>query len=359
MIRWIGLSWTASLSLGLVVMQNRKAVKSICILLMMALNISLIQNATAERTGDFTELKILKGIFEQDENQLDLAKIKLSIDKLIDPDIDIELESHRIDQMVADIRSMLQKDAKAMDKMLAIKKYIYTPGTWNNHKAYQYDFSDPLGTKIANKLLPNYMKNKKGNCITMPILFIILGDKLGIDVKASIAPLHVLVKFTDSDGKTYNLETTSGANFARDVWYRKQMPMTDQAIKNGIYLHPLTKKETAAVMITVLAEHYFKEKEYEKSVAISDLSLKFYPNYVNAMLRNGSSFSRLLEKHFISEYPDPNDIPQNQRKLFHFLSAGNRYWFSKAEELGWREPKRDYEEKYLEAVSRDSIKGGI
>jgi len=98
-------------------------------------------------------------------------------------------------------------------------------------------------------------------------------------------------------------------------------------------------------MITVLAEHYFKEQEYKKAWAISDLSLKYYPKYVNAMLRNGSAFYRMLETNFIWKYPNPNDIPRNQRELFHFLSNGNRYWFAKAEELGWREPNRNQEDK--------------
>lgn len=133
--------------------------------------------------------------------------------------------------------------------------------------------------------------------------------------------------------------------------------MTDQAIDNGIYLKPLSRKETVAVMITVLAEHYMQEKKYKKAWAISDLSLKYYPKYVNAMLRNGSAFFCMLQEYFVKKYPDQNDIPQNQREAFHFLSKGNRYWFSKAEALGWREPNRSYEEKYLKAVKRDSVKG--
>lgn len=48
----------------------------------------------------------------------------------------------------------------------------------------------------------------------MPFLFIILGDRLGINVTASVAPLHVFVKFTDENGVIHNLETTSGTNFA-------------------------------------------------------------------------------------------------------------------------------------------------
>ena len=31
----------------------------------------------------------------------------------------------------------------------------------------------------------------------------------------------------------------------------------------------------------------------------------------------------------------------------------------KAESLGWREPPKDQEEKYLKTVKRDSMKGGM
>lgn len=328
--------------------------KLIPILLVSLLNIVIIQNVFAEITGDFVELNALRTILEKDEEQLDLAEVKFSIDKLIVSSIDVKSELTKIDKMVADIQSMLLPESSAMEKMLAVKKYIYTPGEWNNYKAYQYDFDDPLGTKITNKLLSNYIKNKKGNCVTMPFLFIILGDRLGINVTASIAPLHVLVMFTDTDGKRYNLETTSGAGFTRDTWYRKQMPMTEKAIENGIYLQPLTKKETVAVMMTILAEYFFQEEEYKKSVAISDLTLKYYPKYVNSMLRNGSAFYRLLQESFVKKYPNSNNIPKEQRELFHFLSKGNRYWFAKAEELGWQEPKPDFNAEYLQKVRHDA-----
>ncbi|MCP4490946.1 MAG: hypothetical protein GY820_27070 [Gammaproteobacteria bacterium] len=333
--------------------------KRITIMLLLILNTLFLFEAHAENNGDFTELRLLRQILERDESQLDLARVKLTIDKLIDPSINVEAELSKLNQIVANIKSMLPSEASAMDTMFAVKKYLYTSGSWNEYQAYEYDFNDPLGTNISNKLLSNYMRNKKGNCITMPFLFIIIGDKIGIDVTASIAPLHVLVKFTDSEGKTHNLETTSGANFARDAWYHEQMPMTDQAIENGIYLQPLSRKETVAVMITVLAEYYMQEKEYKKAWAISDLSLKYYPKYVNAMLRNGSAFYRMAQEYFISKYPNPNDIPQNQKETFNFLSKGNRYWFAKAEKLGWREPSRDYEEKYLKTIKRDSLKGGL
>lgn len=334
----------------------RILLKSLLILLFITVS---THNGYAEKNDRFDELNTLQKLFEQDEKQLDLARVKLTIDKLIDPSINIESELRNIKKMAASIQSMIPVGANAMSKMLILKEYIYTPGTWNNYQAFHYDFDDPLGTKITNKLLPNYIKSRKGNCVSMPFLFIVLGDQLGLDVTASVTPLHVLVKFTDSDEKTYNLEATSGAGFSRDSWYRKQTPMTDQAIENGVYLKRLNRKETIAVMITTYAEYLFQKKEYKKAVAVSSLSLKYYPQYTAAMLRIGTSYYQLLQKHFVSKYPNPNDIPLNQREFFHFLSNGNHYWFARAESLGWREPDRNQEEKYLEIVKRNSKNGGM
>ena len=195
------------------------------------------QDVRSSRIFDFEKARQAIALLEQPEAEIDLARAKLAIDKMVDPTIDADAALGLLDDMIDTIQSMVGPNPSSQAKVHAIRKYLYTNGQWNHGEAYQYDFDDPLGTKIANKMLPNYMASKKGNCITMPFLFIILGDRLGINVAASTAPLHVLVKYTDdATGRTYNLEATSGANPACDSWYRQQMPMTDQAIANGIYL---------------------------------------------------------------------------------------------------------------------------
>ena len=303
----------------------------------------------------FSEAERISDLLDQAEDQIDFARTKLTIDKIIDPTIDIEGTLKQIHRMVEHIRTMLGSNPTSKDKVLAIKKYLYEVGPWNDSRPYRYDFDDPLGTKISNKLLSNYMASRKGNCVSMPFLFIILGQKLGIDVTASTAPLHVLVKYTDTEtGITVNLETTSGANPTRDEWYRKQMPMTDEAIANGLYLQKLSKKETAVVMATILAEYYFERHELEKTIIISDIQLAHYPKYDVAMLTKGSSFYLLLEREFVKKYPNPNMIPINERARLKYLSDSNRFWFEKAESLGWREPRKDHEADYLRTVEKDA-----
>jgi len=316
-----------------------------------------VNPTTVFDSSNFRYAQALKAILEQPEEAIDFAKAKLSIDKLVDPSIDVKTNLKKIDTIVKTIKTLLPAGATSKDKVLAVRKYLYETGSWNNYQPYQYDFDDPKGAKIINKLLPTYLTTKKGNCISMPLLFIVLGQRLGIDVTASTAPLHVLVKYTDSGtGQSINLETTSGANPSRDVWYQQTMHITDQALANKIYLQKLSKRESVAVMATVLAEDYHDKQEYEKAMMVSDVVLKYYKNAVASMLMKGELFYRLLVKHYLSKYPAPYLIPVDERPYFEFLDINNRYWFEKAEALGWREPSPDDEKNYLDTVRQDAEK---
>ena len=304
------------------------------------------------KSVDLESAKRLRTILQQPEQEIDLARTKLIGDQQIDPTIDVDAGLKKIDAMATEIKAMPGFGPSSTAKLLILKRYLYEPGEWNNRQPYQYDLDDPLGTKISNKLLPTYLTSKKGNCVSMPLLFIILGQRLGLDVTAATAPLHVLVKFKDETGTTYNLETTSGANPARDVWYREQMPMTDEAIANGVYLQPLTRKETVALMATTLAEHYAEQQQFEKAITLSNLILEYYPKNVEAMVRKASACYRLLEKYYFSKYRSPNDIPDRAKGHFEYLSRNNFQGFAKAEALGWREPSKEEDEKYLQRIKQ-------
>ncbi len=272
--------------------------------------------------------------------QTDLARIKFTIDKIIDPAIDIEASIQQIDGMVRTINKMAGISATSFQKMQAVRKFIYQAGDWNNHRPFHYDHTDPLGLKISNKLMTNFISHRAGNCITMPFLFILLADKMGLDVTASLAPLHVFAKFTDdATGTTFNVETTSGANPARDIWYRQNMPMTETALRNGVYMQPLTRKETIVVMATVLVEHYLDQKQYNKVIEMAELLLLHYPKYAYLYTKIGTAYHGMLNVNFYQKYPRLKDIPKQQRQVYQFWSEQNHMAFDKAEAMGWQPAK--------------------
>lgn len=140
-------------------------------------------------------VQTVRAVLATPDNKIDFAKAKFTFDKLVDPKVDINAHLKEIDRIVAAVQVMAGPHATSRQKLIAIRKYIYEGGGWNGHKPYQYDLTDPLGKKLTNKLLSTYLFTRRGNCISMPVLFVILADRLGLRVTLSLAPFHVFVKY--------------------------------------------------------------------------------------------------------------------------------------------------------------------
>ncbi len=294
----------------------------------------------------------VRALLNTQPEKIDLARVKLTIDKLIDSSVSVESTLQDLDAMIVTIKTLPEFSTSSASKLRALQRYIYERGEWNNQRPFEYDLDDPLGSKTSNKLLSSYLTSRKGNCVTMPLLFVILGQRLGVEVTASTAPKHILVKWKNEVGTWINLEATSGANPARDVWIRQQMPMTDEALANGVYLQPLTKTETAALIASTLAEYYFGQHEYEKAIAIADVTLTYYPKDVGMMVLKGAAFGRLNREQLPGTFPAVALVPRDKIDRVQYLAQNNQRWFAKAEALGWREETLDDKAEYFRNIDQ-------
>lgn len=285
------------------------------------------------------------------EDQLDLGKAKLAIDQLMDPKIDLAGALRQLDAMAAQARALAPPNASKRDTVVALQTYLYLPGSWNGNRPFQYDLEDPFGRNLRNKLLTTYLTTRRGNCVSMPLLFIILGQKLGLDVTAAEAPEHVLVKFRDEQGQLFNIEATSGG-FKSDASYRQDMPMTEQALASGVYLRRLSKRETVAVMAGTLLEYWGQQGQQERRIALADEVLAASPTSVMAMLQKGNAYYRMLRGDFLDKYPTMEAIPVNERARFQELGGNNHLWFNRAEALGWRMPTEAQNDAYQQTIQR-------
>ena len=57
--------------------------------------------------------------------------------------------------MANEAKNLTEKPYTDMNKVLAIKKVLYTPGAWNNFKPIEYDFDD-VKKNSSKKLLNQY-----------------------------------------------------------------------------------------------------------------------------------------------------------------------------------------------------------
>jgi hypothetical protein len=152
----------------------------------------------------------VKAILAQDMEAIDLARAKLELDRLVMPSVHVEVELAQIDAMAAALAATIPAGADSWGKAEVLRRYLYEAGPWNDNRPFSYDMADPYGKIPGNKLLADYLDDRQGNCVTMPILMIVLGQRIRLDITAASAPIHVLVKFRDDAGKLWNLGRFDG-----------------------------------------------------------------------------------------------------------------------------------------------------
>ncbi|KQU77218.1 MULTISPECIES: transglutaminase family protein [unclassified Rhizobacter] len=310
------------------------------------------QDAPLPKPVAFTaHLQSITAALEKPDEELDLGEFILTLQRMIDPSIDVPGNLKRLDRMATEINATLPLMANSRVKVEALRKYLYMAGPWNDNRPFRYDLEDPLGKNLRNKLLSSYLDSRKGNCVSMPSLFVVLGQRIGLDVTLATVPRHIFVKYRDEGGQLYNIEATSGGGFARDVWMRQLYVMTDLSLRTGIYMRPLSKKEAAVEMVDTLLEFYAANGVLQPRVDLALLLLAHAPKHVNGMLHLAAAYGWMAEVSYMLDYnsPDPR-MPLKERLKYRELSRQVMEWEQRARALGWRPMDPEAESTYLRRV---------
>ena len=297
------------------------------------------------------QLAEVRTLLQQAEGQIDFAKAKLTIDRLIDPTINVVETSQQIDVLADRIRTRFPPAASSQTKLELLVTSLSQPGTWNSGRPFRYDLNDPFGKAIQNKLLSTYLTTRQGNCVSMPILLVVLGQKLGLEMTLTTAPEHVLAKFRNDQGQWINIEATSFGT-KRDASYQQEMGITQKAMTNGIYLRPLSQRESVVVMLSTLMEFYGQQGNQQRRIEVADLALKVDPKSVVSMLQKGNAYYRLMQQRYMTKYQSRAQMTEAERQDFAMLEAGNARWFREAEMLGWTEPTARQNADYQQVIQR-------
>jgi len=243
-----------------------------------------------------------------------------------------------IARLVDAARQMAGPNPTDAYKLAAVRKAIYDSGPWNYNRAFSYDLTDPLGQNPESCRLSTYIKTRKGNCVSMPTLFLIVADRMGLNVHLAAAPLHLFIRYVNPAGVVSNLEPTSGGHAADDAQYRKAMPMTDRAVASGAYMRTLSKREGVAELATTVMDMLIGQHRFQKAVDVADAILAVNPRETYAMTKKGTAIAGMMQAEFVDKYPDPNRIPSSLRPRYRHLVELNEAAFKAAEALGWKEP---------------------
>jgi len=123
-----------------------------------------------------------------------------------------------------------------------------------------------------------------------------------------------------------------------------------RALLTGIYLRPLSRKESVGTMISTLEEFYGHQRSPEHQLGLTELALSNNPKDVTSLLMRGSAYYKLLQARYVTRYVRMDDIPADQRADYQMLSNNNLALFAKAERLGWHEESAEDKAQYLQQI---------
>jgi regulator of sirC expression with transglutaminase-like and TPR domain len=267
----------------------------------------------------------------------DLVDVKIAIDKLVDPSINVLVLRKQFDDYRAPLVTMLQAVIGDHEKLAVLRRFIYEPGPWNSYKVLAYDHDDPLAQILEHRFLGYTIDSRSGTCSTMPQLMMLLGKSIGLKMTLAFLPKHNFIKFTDDQNREWNLEATSGGGYTRESHYRKSTIISDRAVETGAYMRALSEEEAIASLAHFVGEWYLKRGRPEDAIAAYTVILRHSPKDVSAWVGRGSAHALILRREFLGKFSSMAEMtPQQQRDAIH-LSEMNKHDFDQAEALGWSE----------------------
>lgn len=252
---------------------------------------------------------------------------------------------------------------KALIKQRGLDKFK-TAGNWavftymmdslpiNNYKPCTYDFDDFMGDKDFSKMfVTKLMKTKSGNCHSLPTYYKILCEEIGAKAYLALAPNHLYIKHVDEKGQWTNLELTNGG-FPRDQWIIKEMAITVEAIKNGVYMTPLTEKESIAMTMFDLASAYKFQHGYDAFVLkVANTGLTYFPKCLPLLMTKANYYKTVGLAEIKKKNPNKDFLKSNYALYTKTLT--------KIDNLGYKDMPPELYAEWVKSVEKEKVKRGI
>lgn len=198
----------------------------------------------------------------------------------------------------------VEKDKPTVNKWASVFEVMHDTIPINIHDTiykyipFGYDFNDVFGHKSRENLfVSKLLTTRKGNCHSLPYLYKILCEELGVNANLALAPNHVYIKHKSIKEGWYNTELTSGI-FPFDAWIMASGFVHIDAIRNGIYMKALNNKESIALVLIDLADNYnakFPNNDGAFVLKCCETAILNYPNFATALILRAETHKKQMK----------------------------------------------------------------
>lgn len=268
-------------------------------------------------------------LISREDARIDLSRACLLIAQDAYPDLDVERYIGEIERMATRVRARLAPTAAGEDRVVALNQLLYEElGYWGNTE----DYYDP-----RNSYLNEVIDRRTGMPITMSILYMELGRRIGLPVEGVSFPGHFLVRVRLHGGMLVLDPFSGGAPQSEDELRSRVKRVIPDGVADDLpaselpldqFLEPATNRQILARVLRNLKGIYRKANKPERMLDVLNRMLLVTPD-ASAELRDRGYVYQRLECYraafkdltdYAEREPDAPDLDEVRSKLME-LSA--------------------------------------
>jgi tetratricopeptide (TPR) repeat protein len=271
------------------------------------------QLANAGKMG--LNVRSLDEVLRLHEDQIDLATAALIASEYWSDMVHGRRYLERLDAMALEIQSRLRRQRLRADyrAIPIINQYLFE----------ELGFRTISHANDPNDLfLHSVMDRRQGYCLSLSLLYLALGERLGLELYGVVVPGHFFVRY-DTPRVRFNIETTGNGANPLDEHYLTKFNVPDNAA-NSIYMKSLNKRQTLGCFFNNLGNVYSEIGDLdtallalERAVAINPQLAESRANLGNVYLQKGRA-NEAVEQYRGALHLNPGD-PKTYNNL------GNAY----------------------------------
>ena len=268
-------------------------------------------------------------LISREDARIDLSRACLLIAQDAYPDLDVERYIGEIERMATRLRASLAPSAAGEERVVALNQLLYEElGYWGNTE----DYYDP-----RNSYLNEVIDRRTGMPITMSILYMELGRRIGLPVEGVSFPGHFLVRVRLRGGMLVLDPFSGGAPQSEDELRSRVKRVIPDGVADDLpaselpldqFLEPATNRQILARVLRNLKGIYRKANKPERMLDVLNRMLLVTPD-ASAELRDRGYVYQRLECYraafkdltdYAEREPDAPDLDEVRSKLME-LSA--------------------------------------
>ncbi|MFB3815015.1 MAG: SirB1 family protein [Terriglobales bacterium] len=206
-----------------------------------------------------------------DDERIDLARAALSIAQTEYPDLNIPAYLRRIDELGARVRAHISELGEPTQTIPAMNEVLFAE---ENFRGNHDDYYDP-----RNSFLNDVLDRKLGIPITLSLLYMEVGRRVGFRLFGVGMPGHFVVTHYDIEGRQVIIDPYDGGRVLtpRECQRRVDEIYSGQVPFHADFLLPVNRRQMLTRMLNNLKAIYLAARNFRRALPIVDMILAIYP----------------------------------------------------------------------------------